>query len=227
MKLLMALFILITTIANAASLQVSPVYVESSNGIDKITLTNSGDKPIFAQVRVFDWAVKQDADLLTPTQSVLASPPIIKIAPQGKQVVRIMRVGKAPLMAEETYRLLVDELSDDPVIISGVSVKLRYSIPVFITPASAAAADVHTKARIEGDQLVLDLDNSGGRYARIGRVLLRSPDGQTQAVSAGLLGYVMAKSGRRWFCPIPALASKQPFSQVQLDVNGQAVVVDF
>ncbi len=39
--------------ALAASLQVAPVYIESSGGPAQIVLSNSGDQPIYAQVRIF------------------------------------------------------------------------------------------------------------------------------------------------------------------------------
>ena len=223
-KLVALLFFLIMApLAVAASLQVSPVYIEMTGNIEKITLFNTSDKPVFAQIRAFDWAVVNNVDQLLPTKAILASPPQIKIAANGQQVVRIARVASQPLQHQETYRLFVDELTDASTAPQGVLVQLRYSVPVFVTPPAASAAEVQIKARIENGELVLDVQNSGVRYARVGRIELLDAAGSSQVVSDGLLGYVFGQSSRLWRLPLVKRAAALTPARIQLNINGLPV----
>ncbi len=56
-----------------------------------ITLKNPGEKPLFGQVRVFRWDQASGEDTLTPTQDLVASPPLIQIGAHADQLVRLVR----------------------------------------------------------------------------------------------------------------------------------------
>src|SRR5690349_1668840 len=96
--------------AQAGSLQVEPVLVDvtAPGAASTITLHNAGSTPINAQVRVFRWSLVNGEEKLEPTDDVVPSPPILTLAPNGKNVVRIVRVAKTPVAGEESYRMLVD-----------------------------------------------------------------------------------------------------------------------
>lgn len=94
--------------AAAASLQVSPVTLEPRGAASVINLRNDSDKPIKTQIRVMRWNQAKGRDELVPTRDVVASPPAATVAPDADYVIRIVRVKKQPLGAEETYRVLVD-----------------------------------------------------------------------------------------------------------------------
>src|SRR5260221_9738496 len=98
--------------AEASSLQVTPVRIQvmSPSASAAITVSNPGDDEIAAQVRVFKWTRVNGKDQLEPTREVVASPPLTKLAPGQPYVVRIVRVDPRPVVGEEAYRLLVDEI---------------------------------------------------------------------------------------------------------------------
>lgn len=138
--------------AHATSLQISPVRIDlpAGPGAAAITLRNASGAPIHAQVRVFRWTQADGADVLTPTDDAVASPPILRIAGNGEQMVRVVRPLDPVLRndastsavppTETAYRLLIDELPQREAQVdqSGVRVQLRYSVPVFAgTPADA------------------------------------------------------------------------------------------
>ena len=96
--------------AGAANLQISPVTItmraeQSSAGI---TLQNLGDAPLFGQVRVFLWDQANGEEALTPTQELVASPPIVEIAANSRQTIRLVRTQAGPAPQERTYRVLID-----------------------------------------------------------------------------------------------------------------------
>src|SRR5579863_3912889 len=96
----------------AASLQVAPVLVEvpAPGAAATLKLRNEGTKPLDAQIRVFQWTQVDGADVLTPTNDVVASPPAASLRADTDYTVRIVRTKKEPVAKEEAYRLLIDEL---------------------------------------------------------------------------------------------------------------------
>ena len=96
-----------------ASLRVQPLSVEvtSPSQSTSITLQNNGSEVLSLQLRVFDWSQENGEDRLAPTNEVVASPPVARIAPGSSYTVRIARTsGAAAADAEESYRLWIDEL---------------------------------------------------------------------------------------------------------------------
>ena len=56
----------------------------------------------------------------------MASPPALKLTAGKENVVRIVRLSKSPVLAEESYRLAVDELPKPPTAANvGVGISLR------------------------------------------------------------------------------------------------------
>jgi fimbrial chaperone protein len=190
--------------AAAATISVSPVSFEivapSSNA--KLTLQNRGEEEVAVQIRVLRWEKKNGADHLAPTKDVVASPPMAKLKPGGKYKVRIVRVSKTPVEAEESYRLLVDQLPK-PVKHSSshVSILIRQSIPVFFTTSSSNRTSVKWSARMEGRALVLTAANDGRRRARLSKINIRSSAAAGEPAEDGLAGYVLAGSVSTWTQP--------------------------
>src|SRR6185312_17329775 len=121
--------------AAASGLQIAPTGLSLTVGgpAQALWLTNTGDKELRAQVRAFRWSQSDGKDSLEPTQSLVASPPMLSIPPGGKQLVRVIRTGGDAPAGEQAFRLLVDELPvDTDRKETGVKYVLRYSVPVFV-----------------------------------------------------------------------------------------------
>ena len=129
---------LLSTTCHAAVLQVSPVMVDfDANAMATgVTLRNPGDVPLYGQVRVFRWDQMAGEDQLANTDELIVSPPLIEIPAKGQQLVRLVRRTLQPIQTEQSYRLLIDEVAipGEPKV-PGVTLRLRYSVPVFIRPA--------------------------------------------------------------------------------------------
>ncbi|MGH6853951.1 MAG: fimbrial biogenesis chaperone, partial [Aestuariivirga sp.] len=82
-RLILGMLALGSTQAIASSLQVTPVriQVELPAAASTITVSNPGDTPLSAQLRVFKWTRVNGEDTLAPTKDVVASPPLAKLAP--------------------------------------------------------------------------------------------------------------------------------------------------
>ncbi|WP_455777314.1 fimbrial biogenesis chaperone, partial [Burkholderia stabilis] len=154
--------------AHAASLQISPVTIEfgTDDTATGITLRNPGERPVYGQVRVFRWDQADGQDTLTPTQDLVASPPLIEVGTQSEQLIRVVRASRTPSGIEQSYRLLIDELpqpGEAPT--NGVSIRLRYSIPVFVEPAGNGTPQLDWALLRSNGGWVLRVRNGGARRA--------------------------------------------------------------
>jgi fimbrial chaperone protein len=224
--LVLAVLAPLSMAVQAATLQVTPITVAFDPGqnAQALYLVNSGQRTLDAQVRVLHWSQKDGLDQLSPADDIVASPSIVKIAPGERQTVRLVRRDTRAPETEKSYRVLVDELPQAPVTTpgSGVTVLLRYSIPVFIHAAGSATIKTQEQqaaaqqlpqtdlsgirawlARGADGRTALHVANDGKRHVRLTHLSLARPDGGKSAVSAGLVGYVLAGQQMQWPVAIP------------------------
>src|SRR5262245_37680217 len=99
-------------LANASGLQVAPtsLTLKSTQNAEGLWLSNTGDGPVTAQVRVYRWTQENGEEREEPSRDVLVSPPMIQIAASERQLIRVIRTGPPPATAEEAYRVVIDEL---------------------------------------------------------------------------------------------------------------------
>lgn len=208
--------------ALAANLQISPVSItfKAGQGAAGITLQNQGDTPVYGQVRAYAWAQPAGEDALTDTTELVVSPPIIEIAPRATQTIRL--VLRAPAAgSERTYRLLIDEIPRDTGPESGVDIRLRYSVPVFVPPVGDAAPVLAWKVvRAEGEWK-LTVSNTGTLHAQLGTTTFRNAAGREYEISKGLLGYVLPGQQRTWKLAVDKDAELDGKLAVQTTVNAR------
>jgi|SRR5882672_9518508 len=221
----LALAVIGIPMAFAAALHVAPISIQMAPGQSAATLTlkNEGDKPMHAQVRVFDWSQAQGKDNLGDTQTLIASPPAIDVAPQGSQTIRLVRTAKSTVTREESYRVLIDEIIDPATApLNGVNVQLRYSVPVFMSPDGMKPPRMTVTASIEGQTLTLKAQNNGGQHANVSAVTLENAGGESVTVDAGLLGYVLVGQIMEWKLKLPPEGTaKGQFVTLRCRFNGE------
>lgn len=224
---LACLFWLAAAAGHAASLQVAPtlVTVPAQRTAEGLVLSNSGADTLHAQVRVFRWTQQNGEDVLTPTQDIALSPPMLEIPGGGTQLVRIVRIGPPPQNGTEaSYRMLVDELPIEQSAEEGAGLRfvLQYSIPVFLSPAGDATVAPTLRARLrdEGGRPALELANRGNGHAQIADLAFVANDGTRFDIAEGLAGYVLPGNRRRWTLPTDIDATDAGLFRAR--VNGEA-----
>ncbi|MDY0962904.1 molecular chaperone [Massilia sp. CFBP9026] len=210
------------TVAQGANLQISPVSISFQPGQNSagIQLQNNGDTPLYGQVRVYAWDQRDGVDALTPTTQLVASPPIIEIAANSTQTIRLVRrPGAAAGGAEQTYRILIDELPRGDSPQSNVAIRLQYSVPAFVLPADTQAAPALEWSTFQrAGAWHLRARNSGALHAQIGATSVRVGE-RTVELSKGLLGYALPGRAREWQLP-PDVAGAMPAPlAIQATVN--------
>lgn len=211
-------------VAARGQLQAGPTLLEIPAGgtATRLQLGNTGDAAVAAQVRVYAWLQEDGEDKLVETDALVASPPIAEVAPGGEHLVRIVLTGAAPADGvDQTYRVVVDELPGDPDVgETGVQVRMRFVIPAFVR--AAGAGEPALDCRLEA--MLLACRNRGGQAAQLGATTLRGTDAALE-LSAGLYGYVLPGSERRWTLPEGARIPTGPLTLDTL-LNGLAATVD-
>ncbi|RRU71250.1 MULTISPECIES: fimbrial biogenesis chaperone [Stenotrophomonas maltophilia group] len=220
---LLALCLLATSTAGATSLQVAPtsLQLEARQRAGELWLTNSGTSPVKLQVRVFRWVQQGGKEQLLPTDELMASPPMQELAAGQQQLVRVMRPTREPPSAQQYYRLIVDEVPDLATRVEGMQFVLRYSIPVFVQPASGKLAP-QLQARLvtlDDGRNGVEVANSGNSYAQIADLALGSVK-RPRIVHPGLLGYVLPGQVMRW--PIERMAIDRDNDQITAKLNGES-----
>lgn len=183
----------------AGALQVSPINIEVPSGTATTVenLANKGTTVINAQVRVFKWNHMDGKETLVPTTDVVASPPALKIQPGGVATVRVVRLLKTPVVGEETYRLIIDDIPPPPDKEGGsVSFAVRHAIPVFFQ-APGIKSELSWKAKMNGQSLSLTATNMGQLHSRLSQLLI-SQNGKVVASVNGLAGYALPGDFSTW-----------------------------
>lgn len=220
--------------ARASGLQVSPtsLTVDANRSAAGLWLSNTGDQPMHVQVRVFHWSQEQRKDELTPSQSLIVSPPMAELEVGARQFMRVIRAGAAPADREDAFRIVIDELPiDEPAAPaakpsgagngSAVRFVLRYSVPVFLAPAGASP-----QAQFEGEvdrtasppRLVVR--NRGSAHAQLGNLVLVDAHGGRRELWPGLLGYVLAGQTMHWDLHVDP-ATLATGGELQSRINGE------
>lgn len=211
-----ASLLLSSSVAVAAGLQVSPISLslqarESASGL---TLSNTSNTVVQAQVRVQQWTQDATGDQLTPSRGLLASPPMIELQPGERQLVRIIRAKAPPQGAgavEDAYRLLVNEVPVKlPENTSGLQFAMSYSLPVFVQPVGMAKTSPQlqwsTHLQPDGKTVKLRVSNRGNGHAQLAGLSFTNASGTSTALYPGLLGYVLPGATMNWTLKIPPSA---------------------
>lgn len=216
------------TAAQGANLQISPVSISFQPGQNAagIQLQNNGDTPLYGQVRVYAWDQRDGVDALTPTTQLVASPPIIEIAGKSAQTIRLVRRGAAgtaatPDGAEQTYRILIDELPRGDPQQGNVAIRLQYSVPAFVLPADTQAApQLEWSTFHRAGAWHLRARNTGALHAQIGATSV-TVGSRDVVLSKGLLGYALPGRTREWALPADVAGALPATLAIDTTVNAK------
>ncbi len=191
--------------ASAASLTVSPLrlYLSPQNARGVITVHNPDDSPVLVQAEVFLWSQEDGKNRLTAAPELIVVPPVFELRPDGEQVLRVGFRKPPNAESEQSYRLILSQVPDQTDPASGVTVLLRLSLPIFLTPPDAAAKPGWSAVMPGARDLRLELDNQGLAHLRVtGIRIFSSLQDQAPLAEHTTVAYVLAGSKRQWTLPL-------------------------
>ena len=214
--------------AFAGSLTVAPTTIDlkSDRDIGVLHLANESGAPVVAQLEAFDWTQENGADKLTPSTSLIVSPPMAKLAPGADQIVRL-QAADAGGASERTFRLLVTQLPDPAAPkVQGVNLLLQFSVPVFVhVEAPREEANVSFRAGVRGGGLWLSARNAGHAHLKLSRIDLSVGGAHGKRVSTSGLFYLLAGAERTWTFPGTPIANGEPVHIEAYDASGGSPIV--
>ena len=182
--------------SEAGQFSVTPVrmYMEPKDRALAVTVTNQDDAQLVMQADLYEWKQKPGGeDVLTTTEEIFLSPPILKMAPKSRQVVRLARVTRPQQADREiTYRMIVREIPEarPPSANSEVQIALAFSLPIFITPKNAKPILDCQAARLAANSVQVNCTNSGNAHTHPVSFLLSTMAGSKLA-EQGTGGYIL------------------------------------
>ncbi|WP_438299092.1 fimbrial biogenesis chaperone [Pseudomonas sp. NMS19W] len=208
----------------ASSVLIWPIdpVLEADQQASALWLENRGSETANLQIRVFGWSQNGFQEQYQNQRDVIGSPPVAKIEPGQKQLVRLTRTKDVPPGQELAYRIIIDEIpsAQPPVADAGktaaaIRFQMRYSVPLFAYGAGLWSKEDTTRQRdpkgiglpqlswrtvsVDGKPYV-EVRNQGAVHARLTDVALKQ-GGQSKPLAEGLLGYVLPGAVMRWPAP--------------------------
>lgn len=171
---------------NAGIFSVTPVriYMASSERASAVTVTNDGDDELVMQSDIYDW--KQSADgkeILTLSEDMILSPPILKMAPRSSQVLRLIALNALFKDRQQTYRMIIRQIPEAKPSKANMQLQIAYafSIPIFITPPDASAKLDCSLVKGAPDMAKAVCQNAGTATAHTTSLQISSADGNSMA----------------------------------------------
>jgi len=197
-----AFLFLLAGVAEAA-VDISPVRLDLGDGHsrDILRFGNQGAVTQSYEVEVMRWTQSVDGrDEYEPTDDLIAVPPVFTLEPGETQVIRVGMLGSASPDREMAYRIFITELAppqpDEPTS-SGVSMRLRLGVPVFVAPSGESLASIEwTGVERDGDRMYLGLRNAGNVHVKVTEVKHVAPEMQEESTQPALLYLLPGHDGR-------------------------------
>lgn len=192
--------------ATAGTFSISPLRIEldRKQSIGVLTIHNDEDVPLLIQTQVVAWSQENNEEKYLDTHDLLVTPPVVQLAPNAEQIVRVAIRHVEILDSELHYRLILSEVPQkNEKNLNGLSVALRMSIPIFIAPAASAHADLNWTAHwLDDGSLQVNASNQGKAHIQISDFDVQF-DG-THSVKVNPSRYVLPGSQITWTVKPPA-----------------------
>lgn len=117
-------------LANDLTISPTSLRVAAGNQVAALTVKAGGPGTSMGQVRVMRWLRDGGAGTLQPTRDVVASPPAMQMAPDQELTIRLVRTITTPVVGEECYRVLIDQLPGTSQEGQAVMFTIRHSVPL-------------------------------------------------------------------------------------------------
>ncbi len=186
------------TLTAVASVAISPVRVDLSDSHDKdvVRITNRETSARSYQVETVAWSqTNERREVYTPTEDILAVPPLFTLNPGEEQIIRVGMLTSADPNIERSYRMFITELEnpnqDEPEE-SGVSMRIQVGVPVFVAPRAMPTTNLTYVETVQvGDQNFVRFRNSGNTHVKVTEVLFTAPGSDDSVVNSAVV-YILA-----------------------------------
>lgn len=205
--------------AVAAEIAIAPTTARIPADSDQtiVWLYNQAALPWRAEAKLYRWRQDGDRELLEPATAATVSPAQFEIPPQGRQLLRVIRLGPSPVQSEDSYRLVVTQHAS-----GSDTALLRYSTPVFALPSQPGDLRPLLQASLsgQGSGRALKVHNAGLGHARLADLAYIDAGGTRRSIRDDLAGYVLPGQTRQWSLPANVAAGNGRFvARINSDIE--------
>lgn len=192
-----------------ADIVVQPVSLSiAANRSGTVTISNPSAETVRMQVTAYAWREdERGRTMLSAPQGLVVYPLLFTILPFSEQRVRAASVDP-PAAVERSFRMMIEALPTASAApgAPGVSLRTRFSIPVFVAPASPTPASGHTEA-VALHRSTISFSVVNGANVRLGGpdLLVEGWNDRGTLLFAQSVGpwYVLAESRRVFTTNVP------------------------
>ncbi|MDM0117585.1 fimbria/pilus periplasmic chaperone [Variovorax sp. J22R133] len=218
--------------AEAAGVMISPVVLEidSPRKAIAVTVTNGSDRAMTFQTETLVWQQIDGIDRYEPTEALLVVPAIVDVPAHASQVIRVMLRSPAPSPLERTYRLALENITEEQAAATGrasIAFKVSHNLPIMIAPSGKPFHAVLWKpcalqAAVRSGEACVRLLNAGNRRLKV-KTLTVTGDGWQQALALKDGANVLAGAEHEWRVPL-ASGQTGALRAVQVEIgNGETL----
>jgi fimbrial chaperone protein len=174
--------------------------------VGELTVHNETASSTLVQVRAVEWTQSASGeDQYADTRDLLATPPVFTLAAGGEQILRVA-LRRAPDASRElSYRLFIQEVPPQANPDQRqLTMALRISLPVFVMPATKAAADLQWSTQWQADgRLVVHARNRGTAHVQLTDFDLQA-GGSSPMPGSHAVRYLLPGTTASWTLDMPA-----------------------
>lgn len=176
--------------APAAAFEVSPIRVDLNAGAGAtttISIRNSSETPMpieaFATRRVL--TIDGQQSFQPADEDWLLFPPQV-IVPAGEtRALRAQYLGDPTVAQTQAYVVNIAQVPVEPVEGAQISVVFQFGVAVYVNPPGGVADLEVNSAAVEGEDLVVNVTNTGARYGILSQFELEADGGGGSLSLAG------------------------------------------
>lgn len=199
---------------DAFSFDISPtrIQINPESGVGVVRLNNTRDTKSTFSVQVFSWDESSSPKPSELTDDLFVMPPVFDVLPQENQHIRVALRGPRQIKNEQTYRLIINQVTNEVEQHQGVNLNYRINLPIYVVESGARAdPQWRIEKSVDGAKsLRLAVYNSGNAHLRLDRIKLSSSGGAEPILDERAAGSVFAGEGRAWQLALDPKRTDEP-----------------
>jgi fimbrial chaperone protein len=208
------------------ALELAPIMLNlTQDKPDVLYIANRSTAPVTVQIEAYAWSQIDGVDRLSPTDSLLVSPPLTNIAPGERQIVRVL-ADRNEGAGETAYRLLVSQIPSNNRPSGQVKVLLQFSLPVFVGGAQAQPAALGWRARLGDGEVTLIAHNGGGKAVKLTGMHIAANGAAMAPSGSTSIAYILSGADHIWHLPVRGAMSATLSVSAKDERSGAAVAAD-
>jgi fimbrial chaperone protein len=164
----------------AGSFYIVPTKGELSEDSNYIVfeVKNTSENTSAIQIQAMSWEIQNGEDVVKPTKDIIATPVIVNIKPNTKQIIRV-GLNRNPDKEEELfYKLLIKEIPRlKKTEINETQITVEFSIPIILKANENTKTNLNIKTAIlPNETLSLEIENQGKKHEILKSVVIKNND---------------------------------------------------